>query len=108
MYVVHQGAAAQRLAFQVAEALRQDSLSVVVHCGGGSFKAQMKKADGSGALLALVIGEDEAAANEVGIKPLRIEGAQQQRVSLAALAATIENILYNDGDNDEGAGHGGV
>ncbi|GHU22683.1 histidine--tRNA ligase [Betaproteobacteria bacterium] len=108
IYVVHQGAAAQRLAFQVAEALRRDSLSVVVHCGGGSFKAQMKKADGSGALLALVIGEDEAAANEVGIKPLRLEGAQQQRVSLAALAETIENILYNDDDNDEGAGHGGV
>jgi histidyl-tRNA synthetase len=108
VYVVHQGEAAQRLAFQVAENLRRESLTVVVHCGGGSFKSQLKKADGSGALLALVIGEDEAAANEVAIKPLRIEGAQQQRVSLAALAATVENILYNDGVNEEGAGHGGV
>jgi histidyl-tRNA synthetase len=71
VYVLHQGSAAGRMAFGVAEELRSHGLSVIQHCGGGSFKTQMKKADASGAMLAVILGEDEAANNEVSVKHLR-------------------------------------
>jgi histidyl-tRNA synthetase len=48
----------------------------VLHAGGGSFKSQMKKADSSGALYALIIGEDELRANEVSFKFLRKDEEQ--------------------------------
>jgi len=51
VYVVHQGDEAARLAFRVAEGLRNEGIDVLLHCGGGSFKSQMKKADSSGAPL---------------------------------------------------------
>lgn len=92
VYLVHQGEAAQRLAFRVAEQLRDLGCDVLMHMGGGSFKSQMKRADASGAWLALIIGEDEAAANEVSLKPLREEGAQE-RVPLDALGERIGRWL---------------
>jgi histidyl-tRNA synthetase len=52
-------------------------LRVQVHCGGGKVKARMKRADGSGADMALLLGEDELAAGAVTLKPLRTDGAQQ-------------------------------
>ena len=52
-------------------------LRVQANCGGGSFKSQFKRADRSGAELALVIGDEEAARGEVTLKPLRAEGEQQ-------------------------------
>ena len=75
-YVVHMGPAAAKLAVAVAESLRDAGLSIVVNAGGGSLKAQMKKADVSGARYALIVGEDEAAANHVALKPLRASGDQ--------------------------------
>ena len=73
VYVVSRGDAARGAALKLAEKLRDDipGLVVVVYCGGGGLKAQMKKADASGALLALILGEDEVAAGEVNIKSLR-------------------------------------
>ncbi|HEU0233513.1 MAG TPA: histidine--tRNA ligase [Gallionella sp.] len=91
VYVVHQGELASRLASQVAEQLRDDRLRVLLHCGGGSFKSQMKKADASGAVVAVVIGDDEAHTNEVSVKPM--QGGEQQRVSVQNLAATINGII---------------
>lgn len=82
IYMVHQGEAADTWAFVVAEQLRKVGLSVVYHCGEGSFKSQMKKADASGAAFAIVIGDDEVAANQVMLKPLRGQG-EQTRVSVA-------------------------
>ena len=76
-YVVHDGDAASRLAWRAGEMLRDAGLTVVVNAGGGSFKAQMKKADASGARFALLIGADEAAADAVSVKPLREPGAQR-------------------------------
>lgn len=76
VYLVHQGAAASRLAPRVAEGLRDQGIDVLFHCGGGSFKSQMKKADASGASFAVIIGDDEAEAGEVTLKPLREENAQ--------------------------------
>jgi hypothetical protein len=52
--------------------LRDRRHRCVFHCGGGSFKSQMKKADASGAhAFAVIIGDDEASAGEVTLKPLR-------------------------------------
>ena len=76
LYVVHQGESATRWAWRACEQLRSAGLAVVLHCGGGNFKAQLKKADASGARYALVIGDDEAAAGKVSLKPLRHAGAQ--------------------------------
>ncbi|HCI14567.1 MAG: histidine--tRNA ligase [Gallionellales bacterium GWA2_60_142] len=91
VYVVHQGEQAAQLASLVAEQLRDDKLRVLLHCGGGSFKSQMKKADGSGARIALVIGDDEAQANEVSVKPM--QGGEQVRVSVQNLVATVNQII---------------
>jgi histidyl-tRNA synthetase len=84
-YVVHQGEAADRFAVRVAEMLRERGLHAVLHCGGGGFKAQMKKADGSGARYAVIIGDDEAAAGEVSLKPLR-ELGEQARLAVTEAA----------------------
>ena len=81
VYLVRQGAAAERYAEGVAERLRDAGLSVLLHCGGGGFKAQMKKADTSGARFAVIIGEDEVAAGEITLKPLRV-AAEQARLGL--------------------------
>jgi len=91
VYVVHQGERASRLASQVAEQLRDDRLRVLLHCGGGSFKSQMKKADASGAAVAVVIGDDEAQADEVSVKPM--QGGEQVRVSVQNLTATVNQII---------------
>ncbi|MGE0558434.1 MAG: histidine--tRNA ligase [Burkholderiales bacterium] len=80
-YVVRQGDAALAYGEQVAERLRDAGLAVILHCGGGSFKSQMKKADGSGARFAVIIGDDEAQAGMLTVKPLRAE-REQVRVSL--------------------------
>ncbi|HTN94305.1 MAG TPA: histidine--tRNA ligase [Gallionella sp.] len=91
VYVVHQGELAGQLASRVAELLRDDRKRVVLHCGGGSFKSQMKKADASGARVAVVIGDDEAQTNEVGIKPM--QGGEQERVSVRDLTSTINKYF---------------
>lgn len=76
LYVVHQGEAATAFAWNVCEQLREARLAVVMHCGGGNFKSQLRKADASGARFALVIGDDEAAAGKVSLKSLREATAQ--------------------------------
>jgi histidyl-tRNA synthetase len=87
-YVVHAGDAGASLARSVAETLRDAGHAIVVHAGGGGFKSQMKKADASGARYALIVGEDEAAARTVGIKPLR-EGGEQFHVPAGDIVARL-------------------
>jgi histidyl-tRNA synthetase len=87
-YIVHVGELADKIAFKVAEQLHDAGLSAVLHCGGGSFKSQMKKADASGAGYAVIIGDDEAAAGQASLKPLRVEG-EQVRVDLDGLAGLL-------------------
>ena len=67
------------------------------HCGGGSFKSQMKKADASGAVLAVILGDDEAANDEVSVKHLRRE-REQVRVARAALPDAVTNLLFLEED----------
>jgi histidyl-tRNA synthetase len=85
VYLVHQGERASALAPRLAERLRDAGLRVVLHCGGGGFKSQMKKADASGAQVAVILGEDEVQAEEVSVKPLRI-AQPQVRVPVAEVA----------------------
>lgn len=87
-YVLHLGEQADRFAIPAAEQLRDSGLSVVLHCGGGSFKSQMKKADASGARYAIIIGDDEVAAGQVSVKPLRAEG-EQARMTLVEAAERL-------------------
>jgi histidyl-tRNA synthetase len=91
-YLVFQGEGTLASAFTLGEELRAAGHAVVLHAGGGSFKAQMRKADASGAQVALIIGEDELKAAQVTVKPLR-ESREQQRVPRAGLAARFADIL---------------
>jgi histidyl-tRNA synthetase len=75
-YVVHAGDAAAKLARTTAELLRDAGLAVVLNAGGGSIKAQMRRADASGARWAVIVGEEEANANRVAVKPLRATAEQ--------------------------------
>ncbi|MGL4639360.1 MAG: histidine--tRNA ligase [Shewanella sp.] len=77
-------------AIKVAEELRADlpNLKVMSHCGGGNLKKQMKRADKSGATVALLIGEEELAEGTVTIKYLR-NNNEQQRVARNALSAFL-------------------
>jgi histidyl-tRNA synthetase len=75
-YVVHAGDGAAALAASLAERLRDAGHAVIVHAGGGSFKSQMKRADASGAQVALIVGDNEVAAGTVTVKPLRDGGEQ--------------------------------
>ncbi len=86
VYVVSYGDEAQTAAFAASEQLRDAfaGLRIVQHTGGGSFKSQMKKADKSGARVALIWGEDEVAAGTVSLKALRgHDGVQQGQQSVA-------------------------
>src|SRR5574340_972237 len=88
-YTVPARAAAQAFAWQVAGSLRSAGLAVVLHCGGGSFKSQMKKADASRARYAAIIGDDEAAAQQITLKPLR-EAGEQTRIEVARAIRFIQ------------------
>jgi histidyl-tRNA synthetase len=91
-YVLHQGDGALESAFVLADELRAAGFAVVLHAGGGGFKSQMRKADASGARLALIVGEDEVRAGDVTVKPLR-DARAQQRVPRAELVRRIPEIL---------------
>jgi histidyl-tRNA synthetase len=88
-YIVHAGASATALAWQVSELLRDAGHAVVLNAGGGSFKSQMKRADASGAQYAVLVGEDEAAAGIASVKPLRGDAGEQFKVPLAGLVAAL-------------------
>jgi len=82
-YIVRQGEAAVPWGEQIAERLRDAGLAVILHCGGGSFKSQMKKADASGARYAVILGDDEAQAGMLAVKALRANAGQQEQRQLA-------------------------
>ena len=68
---------------------------MVLHAGGGSFKSQMKKADASGAWLALIVGEDEVRAREISVKALR-KNEVQQRLARQGLLDGFAAILQQN------------
>jgi len=94
VYVTAMGDQAVAPAMALAETLRNElpGRIVVSHCGGGSFKSQMKKADRSGARFAVILGENEVAQATAGLKPLR-DDQPQQEVAQADLAAVLAGLL---------------
>ena len=87
IYLCAFGEPAELAALALSERLRDQlpNLRLQVNAGAGSFKSQFKKADKSGALYALILGEDELAQQVVGCKPLRGQG-EQQSIAWSALA----------------------
>lgn len=96
-YVVLAGEAAQKRGLLLAEQWRANvpRLRLQANLGGGGIKAQFRRADKSGAELALVIGDDELAADEVTVKPLRGEG-EQRRVPVAEIEPLLEQLARQD------------
>jgi histidyl-tRNA synthetase len=94
VYLVRVGDAAQQHALLLAERLRDEvpGLRLQLNHGGGSFKNQLKRADKSGAALALVMGEDEVANGTVGIKSLR-EQAEQQTQTLDQVVPFLRDYV---------------
>jgi histidyl-tRNA synthetase len=100
IYLVNEGELAKRFAFKVAEKLRARGLGVVHHLGSGNFSAQMKKAEASGASIAVIIGDAEAALEEASVRRIVSKSAgiadrarDQRRVGLDHLGDEVEKIL---------------
>ncbi|GIU34556.1 histidine--tRNA ligase [Shewanella hafniensis] len=93
VYVTAMGDSCLVEAIKVAQELRSalPNLKVMSHCGGGNVKKQMKRADKSGAAVALLIGEDELAEGMVTVKYLRNDN-EQQRVARSALGAFLAEL----------------
>ncbi|TKB51558.1 histidine--tRNA ligase [Ferrimonas sediminicola] len=93
VYVCAMGAGTLGSAMTLADELRRETeLAVMMHCGGGNFKKQMKRADKSGAAVALIIGEDELQQGVVTVKPLRA-GGEQRQVSREELAGLLPSLV---------------
>lgn len=90
IYIMATGQTAELAAVSVAENLRNvfPNRQIILHCGGGNLKKQFKKADKSGAAIALILGEDELQKNEITLKWLR-EDKPQQTLALEALIRTL-------------------
>ncbi|HEY4075254.1 MAG TPA: histidine--tRNA ligase [Herbaspirillum sp.] len=107
VYLVHQGEAAQLQSFVLAERLRGAGLDVVLHCAssnaGGGFKAQMKRADASGAAYAIIIGEDEIANATAVVKNLRDASGEATQTAVAFDAVPdylVDQIVGDDHDHE--------
>ena len=95
VFVMAQGEAAQRGALALAEKLRDElpGHGIVVHCGSAKFKTQFRRADESGARVALVIGEDELARGVVALKPLKGAENTQSEHPVAEIGARVAEFL---------------
>ena len=95
VYFVHQGESAQRRSAMLAEGLRDMGISTIVHAGSGSFKSQFKRADTSGAQIAVILGDDELASGVASVKMLRVEqpseALSQQQVPLDHLVVFLKD-----------------
>lgn len=94
VYLIYQGEAAEKHAFVLAETLKDElpALRLVLNMGGGTFKNQFKKADKSGAALALILGEEELAKGQIAAKLLR-EDKTQEIISLQSLTRYVQKFL---------------
>ena len=92
-YLVIAGDEARRRGLGIAESLRAQvpGIRITMDCAGGSFRSQMKRADRSGALLALILGDDELANSALTIKPLR-EVSPQKTCGLEKVVAELLRV----------------
>lgn len=95
-YLVIAGDEARRRGLGIAETLRArvPGIRLTMDCAGGSFRSQLRRADRSGALLALILGDDELADNSLSIKPLR-EDSPQTPYSLEEAVAELLRVRDN-------------
>lgn len=93
-YLVMFGEQAELRGMQLAEQCRNQvpGLQLVVNCGAGSFKSQFKRADKSGAAWALILGDDEMAANKIAVKDLRGD-SEQQNIEQSELANWLQTVV---------------
>jgi histidyl-tRNA synthetase len=98
VYVVVNGVRAAAEALRLVEQLRSERprLRFELNLGGGNFKAQFRRADKSGARLALIIGDDELARGVLAVKPLREESGQSE-CPIDSLAAGLDAALGGSG-----------
>jgi histidyl-tRNA synthetase len=96
-YVVTFGDEAEKAGLVLSEKLRSQlpGLRLINNCGGGGFKAQMKRADKSQADYALILGDDELANQSVSLKPLREEGAQQVTLNYDELTERLKQGIQS-------------
>ena len=94
VYLVVSGARATAAGLALAERLRDElpARRFDLNLGGGNFKAQFRRADRSGAALAVILGDEELARGVAAVKPLRHEAGQSE-CPLPELAAAIEAVL---------------
>ena len=94
VYIVVNGARAAAAGPTIVERLRDGlpRLRFELNLGGGNFKTQFRRADRSGAALALILGDDELARGVVGVKPLRQESGQTE-CPIAELVAGVTAAL---------------
>lgn len=94
VYMTYQSDEAQRVAATLAEQLRDAGLKVVVHAGSVSFKSQFKRADASGATVAVILGADELSRQTASVKWLRTESlegkTQQETIPLDQLVQELK------------------
>ncbi len=97
VYVIASGAAAEARALQLAEQLREamPGQGVQMNLGGGNFKAQFRRADRSGACLALILGDAELERGVAALKPLRREAGQSE-CALAELPGRVGKMLEEE------------
>jgi histidyl-tRNA synthetase len=90
VYMVRVGEAAERAGFKLADDLRRaiPGLKLVMDCSGGGFGNQLKRADKSGAPLALILGEDEARTGRATLKPMR--GGEQETLAWDELPRRLQ------------------
>jgi histidyl-tRNA synthetase len=106
VYVISAGEGALQASLTAVESLRghMPATRFVQHMGGGSFKSQLKKADKSGAALALIWGEDEVANGSVTLKPLRDAGGErraQRTVPVEQLQTSLETEFASANKEEE-------
>jgi histidyl-tRNA synthetase len=94
VYVVVNGEKAAAAGLRLVEHLREElpHRRFELNLGGGNFKAQFRRADRSGAGLALIVGDDEVARGVVAMKPLRVEAGQTE-CPMAGVVAAVETAL---------------
>jgi histidyl-tRNA synthetase len=102
VYIVVQGESSIGVAMRVADELRRASTGrrVELNLGGGNFKAQFRRADRSGAPLALVLGEDELARGVVQLKPLREGTGEPAEVKIDVAVSAVNHWLAAHGSKN--------
>lgn len=94
VYLCTLGQIAEIAGMQLVERLRDElpELKIQLHCGGGNFKKQLKRADKSGANIALILGEDEVEQHQITLKFLR-ENIEQKMIAQSELSTQLQQLL---------------